>query len=721
MSIVTGRVFRRTRTNPRSNGELDELSRQPSAVELRRALRREKRERHREAKRKRRDAVKEERLARRERRRQQREARYSSGGGPALLSPVSSRSVRTQTSIDQGGPLQPHGSVRESAEGIDVFYDLGGPGPGHLPAAGSLRNSLHLHRARTPRDPAAPALSTEDSFSDLTDSTSDSTSDWTETDGETSATKPSARPRSLPKPPTHGRKEGRRLETLQEGEEDRGAGGGGRRLPERDRSASAAPGALSSVASAPPTGANPLVALVLWLVALVSALLAALGIVAKAPSAPARRPPTALPSDARRHPAMTQAKAPRAMTAAAATETSPTPTKASAPAPSAQDLMAAAAAPRPLGAPPTSESPVSLKPAHKPAVVPPLASLDSVRSSLQRASLLAPLEPRRQVAGQTVPRRDPTLTDPHEGTRVYTQAPAADFKLRGKNYMRDKKKETCHLCFYEVFGMDAFLCEEKVPHVARRVQLPEGMLRGPSRFPGVPDYLVMQYMLPVYTPTMFGHRDGRGVALIYYCKLREDLDLDHTEYPEAVALLRQFMEEAGKGDEGRPFMDRLKVIPRAVNTEEWMASTNLSSAESKLLRSYNDKPMMARPQYYVFKEKNYIEIDLDAHIYNFLARRTMHSFFTRLGTMVFDNAFCIQGNVSEELPEALLAAIRIYRLEFSDLPPLAAMGSGSVPTSTRGSPRGHDQAAMLKQGLPAMRPAVEDSRAEGGWMTDGEL
>ena len=41
---------------------------------------------------------------------------------------------------------------------------------------------------------------------------------------------------------------------------------------------------------------------------------------------------------------------------------------------------------------------------------------------------------------------------------------------------------------------------------------------------------------------------------------------------------------------------RLKLVPRVVNVEEWVVRGPLSMSEAKLLNSYNEKPILTRPQ-----------------------------------------------------------------------------------------------------------------------------
>lgn len=76
---------------------------------------------------------------------------------------------------------------------------------------------------------------------------------------------------------------------------------------------------------------------------------------------------------------------------------------------------------------------------------------------------------------------------------------------------------------------------------------------------------------------------------------------------------------------------RLKLIARVVNVEEWAEKGPLSGYEHGLLRNYNDKPILTRPQHHFFLEKNYLEIDLDVHSYAWTARKALSGFLPRLG------------------------------------------------------------------------------------------
>lgn len=134
--------------------------------------------------------------------------------------------------------------------------------------------------------------------------------------------------------------------------------------------------------------------------------------------------------------------------------------------------------------------------------------------------------------------------------------------------------------------------------------------------------------------------------------------------------------EGGVGGCRSPTRDRLKLIPRVVNPEEWAKEAPLSTAEAKLLYNYNDKPLLTRPQHKFFHGPNYLEIDVDVHSYAYLARRAFGAFIPRLTSVVFENAFVIQarpllhvcGRPSPSAQELIMTVIKnkkelFYKIE----------------------------------------------------------
>ena len=67
---------------------------------------------------------------------------------------------------------------------------------------------------------------------------------------------------------------------------------------------------------------------------------------------------------------------------------------------------------------------------------------------------------------------------------------------------------------------------------------------------------------------------------------------------------------------------------------------------------------------------------MDVHSYAYLARKAFAGFIPRLATVIFENAFIIQGNTPEELPEMLLACARVSRVDFNKVCHFVGMSAG---------------------------------------------
>lgn len=271
---------------------------------------------------------------------------------------------------------------------------------------------------------------------------------------------------------------------------------------------------------------------------------------------------------------------------------------------------------------------------------------------------------------------------------AWEPAEGTTFQVRSHGYMRSKKKEPSGPCMYRLVGVDVYSFDFKLYHIAQHVQLPEVPVVGPAAqaLPAdqkLPPLLIINMQLPMYGPSLFGANDGHGHSLVYYFALPEGWEPSQVEQPAALALVQRFMHNRRELD-GTPTRDRFKLIPRIVNVDEWAEKGPLSGYEHRLLMNYNDKPLLTRPQQRFYTGPHYLEIDLDVHSYAFVARKAFHGYIQRLAPVVFENAFVVQGNRPEELPEQVLAAARVYRVDFTKSRPFPAksldeLGNGTGP------------------------------------------
>ncbi|RZB51823.1 hypothetical protein D0Y65_048312 [Glycine soja] len=125
------------------------------------------------------------------------------------------------------------------------------------------------------------------------------------------------------------------------------------------------------------------------------------------------------------------------------------------------------------------------------------------------------------------------------------------FKVRGANYLKDKKKEFAsnHAGYYPL-GVDVFLCPRKIDHIARFVELP--VMSSSGKLP--------------------------AILVVNVQRLMDD----------EVEKVKSF-----RGDTIVPFRERLKILGRVVNPED----LHLSAPERKIMQTYNEKPLLSRPQH----------------------------------------------------------------------------------------------------------------------------
>ncbi|KAG5387344.1 hypothetical protein IGI04_038814 [Brassica rapa subsp. trilocularis] len=273
------------------------------------------------------------------------------------------------------------------------------------------------------------------------------------------------------------------------------------------------------------------------------------------------------------------------------------------------------------------------------------------------ALFLSKLQLKRPVAGSQVPfcPVDKKMLD------CWTTIEPNSFRVRGKTYLRDKKKEfAASHAAYNPFGVDVFLSERKINHIAQYVKLP--VTTASTKLPSL---LVVNVQIPLYPTTIFqGETDGEGMNIVLYFKLSDNYSKElPLHFQESIQRLIDDEVEKVKSfpmDTTAPFRERLKILGRVANVDD----LHLSGPEKKLMQAYNEKPVLSRPQHEFYSGENYFEIDIDMHRFSYISRKGFETFIDRLKICVLDVGLTIQGNKPEELPEQILCCVRLNGIDF---------------------------------------------------------
>jgi hypothetical protein len=257
-------------------------------------------------------------------------------------------------------------------------------------------------------------------------------------------------------------------------------------------------------------------------------------------------------------------------------------------------------------------------------------------------------------------------------------ADAGIFNVRcGPDYKRNKKKKASGGAVMELVDMKMYRCSKKMKHVCSELPFPDASSTAPAPSPSSSSgvfYFVLNVQVPDYAPAMWGGaEDGEGWSVIMYFSMSGAQHAEMMSNPQEgwAVLLRRLIEAPvddgdGKDKDAKAIHDRVKLIAKIMNVGE----IDLDSFTRGLVDSHNAQPVLSRPQHRFYKGHNYFEVDVDVHVFPFLALKGLHSLLDRVKDMVIDVCVCLEGHSDDELPERALGCVRISKMDLRSALPV---------------------------------------------------
>jgi len=247
---------------------------------------------------------------------------------------------------------------------------------------------------------------------------------------------------------------------------------------------------------------------------------------------------------------------------------------------------------------------------------------------------------------------------------TYCLIDAGSFQVRSKDYIETKLKVTSVPSILDVYALDAFRSSSKATHIMQKLAFPKD-LPEINRDPNdggfyLPRLIVLNIMLPLYEPNnpIWGavKEDGDSLHFVMYLAMNQQAYDDiRAESSEAHGLLKQWLQADPKSKADYELRGRLKAIPEILNADD----LNLGMLRA-LVSNYNAKPFLTGPKYHSYvKTDNYLEIDVDIHRYIYAARSTFHGLLSEIPKMMLNFGVVVEGRASEELPEQMLAGVKM--------------------------------------------------------------
>mmetsp|Transcript_1568 Transcript_1568/g.3580 ORF Transcript_1568/g.3580 Transcript_1568/m.3580 type:complete len:381 (-) Transcript_1568:165-1307(-) len=254
-----------------------------------------------------------------------------------------------------------------------------------------------------------------------------------------------------------------------------------------------------------------------------------------------------------------------------------------------------------------------------------------------------------------------------------SHCPPNRFKLRsGPNYNVNRKKAPSGPALYNLRAVDMLEHEHKISHISRffdrtKTELdPEEDVQSGDVINGLPRFFIVTYMLPSYSPSMSLFKpvtDGHGFTVVFFFVLSKKGLEASKQQTGASRVLRRFCAREPDCPDKMRGPNLWKNIVSIANFKD----IGLSYYLTKYIKNYNAKPWLSRnPDMHKFKGRDYYEVNLDIHVYNYIGLRFMYELKSSLIKLVVDVGFVAQCEKDEEMPETILGCGRLSHISYEN-------------------------------------------------------
>eukprot|EP00808_Paulinella_micropora_P007497 g56432.t1 len=246
------------------------------------------------------------------------------------------------------------------------------------------------------------------------------------------------------------------------------------------------------------------------------------------------------------------------------------------------------------------------------------------------------------------------------------------FKVRyPPNYKVNGIKKLSELPLYDVVACSGYQSPKKMEAIYQFIDFQQELFKQPKR--DIPLVLGFHFLMPLYSPGFYA-KDGLSTSICVYAVLNERgrrlSAMPKDKQPPSVRLMAAFMEAMKRAD--MKFAEKFKTFCVWENFEDM--SEKISSMAVPIIRSYQGKPFLTRPQHKFWYNDKFLGCEFDGHIFGYSARLIWSNTRHLCPQMKLAMAVVIEGWGDEELPENILFQLRWSNANISEdfLKPLPA-------------------------------------------------